>query len=61
MYLLRSISELTEIAPGYYRMKLNAPEIAAAAKPGQFIQIRAVSELCADPLRWRTDQHLPDQ
>lgn len=38
------------LAPGYYRMTLLAPEIAAIAGPGQFIEVRAGEETAQDPL-----------
>jgi dihydroorotate dehydrogenase electron transfer subunit len=44
------IIENTGIAPGYYRLQLLAPEIAAAAQPGQFIQLRVAEAACTDPL-----------
>lgn len=51
MNLVQSvISEIKEVAPGYYRLKLAASTIAAVAKPGQFIQIRVADELSVDPL-----------
>ncbi len=51
MYLVQSvINEIKKVAPGYFRLKLTASEIAAAAKPGQFIQIRVGDELSVDPL-----------
>jgi dihydroorotate dehydrogenase electron transfer subunit len=42
--------ENTGIAPGYYRMRLSAPEVAAVAQPGQFIQLRVAEAACTDPL-----------
>lgn len=51
MYLVQSkISEIKEIVTGCFRLKLIASPIAAAAKPGQFIQIRVADELSVDPL-----------
>ncbi len=51
MHLVQSeINEIIQVAPGFYRLKLVAPLIAAAAKPGQFIQIRVADESCNDPL-----------
>lgn len=44
------IIENAGIAPGYYRMRLLAPDIAAAAQPGQFIQLRVAEAACTDPL-----------
>jgi dihydroorotate dehydrogenase electron transfer subunit len=44
------IIENVGIAPGYYRMRLLAPEIAAAAQPGQFLQLRVAEPTCTDPL-----------
>jgi dihydroorotate dehydrogenase electron transfer subunit len=37
-----------EVAPAIFEMRLHAPEIAAAAKPGQFVHLRIKSGL--DPL-----------
>lgn len=51
MYLVQSvINEIKKVAPGYFRLKLSAPTIAAEAKPGQFVQIRVGNELSVDPL-----------
>ncbi len=51
MHLVQSvISEIKQVGPGYFRLKLIASKIAAAAKPGQFIQIRVADELSVDPL-----------
>jgi dihydroorotate dehydrogenase electron transfer subunit len=51
MYLVQSeICEISEAAPGYCRLQLNAPQIAAAAKPGQFIQVRVGNSVSVDPL-----------
>jgi dihydroorotate dehydrogenase electron transfer subunit len=44
------ITENTNLAPGYYRLTVLAPEVAAFAKPGQFIQIRVSASECNDPL-----------
>jgi dihydroorotate dehydrogenase electron transfer subunit len=44
------ILENNALAPGYYRMRLLAPEIAATARPGQFIQIRVAEATNTDPL-----------
>jgi dihydroorotate dehydrogenase electron transfer subunit len=44
------ILENTALAPSYYRMRLLAPEIAAEARPGQFIQLRVAEATCTDPL-----------
>lgn len=38
------------LAPGYYRMTLSAPEIADSAVPGQFIQVGVAAEGSSDPL-----------
>lgn len=38
------------LAPGYYRMRLLAPEIASAAQPGQFVQIKVAEASAVDPL-----------
>lgn len=37
-----------ELLPGYYRLALYAPEVAGAAKPGQFLHVRCGSTF--DPL-----------
>jgi dihydroorotate dehydrogenase electron transfer subunit len=51
MFQLKAlILENIALAPGYYRLRLLAPEIAAAAQPGQFIQLRAGAASCTDPL-----------
>lgn len=51
MYQLKAIiTENINLAPGYHRMRLLAPEIAAAAQPGQFVQIRLGDEKTTDPL-----------
>ena len=51
MYLVQSvISEIKNVAPGYFRLKLIAAEIASEARPGQFIQIRVGDEESIDPL-----------
>lgn len=51
MHLVQSvITEIKKVAPGCFRVKLAASMIAAAAKPGQFIQIRVADELSVDPL-----------
>lgn len=39
-----------ELAPGYCRLVLHAPAIAATAHPGQFVQIRAGRPGSIDPL-----------
>lgn len=44
------ILERTVLSPGYYRYQLLAPEIAALAKPGQFIQILTAAEGARDPI-----------
>lgn len=38
------------LAPGYYQMTLLAPEIAATAGPGQFIEVRVADGTIQDPL-----------
>ena len=38
------------LAPGYYQMDLLAPDIAAAAQPGQFLQVRAAAPGSDDPI-----------
>lgn len=51
MQLVRSkICEIKEVAPGYCRLKIIAPEIAAAAKPGQFVEVRVGNDDSVDPL-----------
>lgn len=51
MNLVQSkVIENTNVAPGYYRLKLMASEIALAAKAGQFIQIRVAEDSSVDPL-----------
>jgi dihydroorotate dehydrogenase electron transfer subunit len=44
------ITENIALGPGYYRLTVLAPEVAALAKPGQFIQIRISASECYDPL-----------
>jgi dihydroorotate dehydrogenase electron transfer subunit len=44
------ITENINLAPGYHRIRLLAPEIANAAQPGQFVQIRVGDEATTDPL-----------
>jgi dihydroorotate dehydrogenase electron transfer subunit len=44
------ITENHNLAPGYYRLTLLAPEVAVCAKPGQFIQIRVAGSGSNDPL-----------
>lgn len=44
------ITDTNTIAPGYYMFTVLAPEIAAAAKPGQFIQINIGDMEMNDPL-----------
>jgi dihydroorotate dehydrogenase electron transfer subunit len=44
------ILENNALAPGYYRMRLLAPEVAATAQPGQFVQVRVAQPACTDPL-----------
>lgn len=51
MVLVQSeICEINEVAPGYCRLQLKAPQIAAAAQPGQFIQVRVGNDVSVDPL-----------
>jgi dihydroorotate dehydrogenase electron transfer subunit len=51
LYQIRTLITDTKIlAPAYYRFTLLAPDIAAIAKPGQFIQIRVASSGTNDPL-----------
>jgi dihydroorotate dehydrogenase electron transfer subunit len=51
MFQLKAIiTENINLAPGYHRMRLLAPEIAAVAQPGQFIQIRVGEAETTDPL-----------
>jgi dihydroorotate dehydrogenase electron transfer subunit len=51
MFQMRALILDTEtLAPGYYMFTVLAPEIAAAAKPGQFIQISAGAMEVNDPL-----------
>lgn len=45
----RIISQRT-LSPGYYHLTLLAPEIAAAAQPGQFAQLRPAEPDSVDPL-----------
>jgi dihydroorotate dehydrogenase electron transfer subunit len=44
------ITENKNLAPGYYQLTVLAPEVAAIAKPGQFIQIRVAASESNDPL-----------
>ena len=44
------ITENKSLAPGYYRLTMLTPEVAAVAKPGQFIQMRVAGSECNDPL-----------
>lgn len=44
------ILETNHLAPGYYGFTVLAPEIAAAAKPGQFIQVNIGELEVNDPL-----------
>ncbi|GAQ25712.1 dihydroorotate dehydrogenase electron transfer subunit [Tepidanaerobacter syntrophicus] len=43
--LMAPIVQNTEIAPGIYNMKLEAPDIAKTAEPGQFLHIRCSQAL----------------
>ncbi|HEY8464255.1 MAG TPA: dihydroorotate dehydrogenase electron transfer subunit [Bacillota bacterium] len=47
------IIENIALAPGYYRIKFMAPEIAARFQPGQFIHVKVAGENCTDPLLFR--------
>lgn len=38
--ILAEVMENAQAAPGFYRMRLKAPELAGAFKPGQFFQLR---------------------
>ncbi|MDD2498999.1 MAG: dihydroorotate dehydrogenase electron transfer subunit [Desulfitobacteriaceae bacterium] len=40
MQFLTEIIENKQVAPGYYFMKLSAPEVACRALPGQFLHVR---------------------
>lgn len=44
------IIENTSLGPCYYRLTILASEVAANAKPGQFVQIRVAASQCQDPL-----------
>ncbi|MHB9132144.1 MAG: dihydroorotate dehydrogenase electron transfer subunit [Armatimonadota bacterium] len=44
------ITSLTELSPGYFHLSLHAPEIANAARPGQFAQLRPAARGTIDPL-----------
>lgn len=44
------ILNINTLAPGYYSFTVLAPEIAAAAKPGQFIQVKIGDTAVNDPL-----------
>jgi len=44
------ITARTVLAPGYYHFVVRAPEIAAAAHPGQFVQLRVGTQGAIDPL-----------
>jgi len=44
------VTALRELGPGYYFLTLKAPEIAAAAEPGQFAQLRPARVGTLDPL-----------
>ena len=51
MFQLKAlIIEQKILGAGYYFLKLLAPEIAAAAQAGQFIQIRVAESQVTDPL-----------
>lgn len=39
------VTKQEKIAPGHYRLSLLAPDIAAAARPGQFLQVRCGNTL----------------
>lgn len=44
------IVEKLILGPGYYRYDLLAPAIAAVARPGQFIEVKAAENGSADPI-----------
>jgi dihydroorotate dehydrogenase electron transfer subunit len=51
MFQVRAlITEKRILAPGYYYFNVLAPEIAAVARPGQFVQIRVAAPESNDPL-----------
>lgn len=51
MHLVQSkIIENKNVAPGFFLLKLTAPEIAGAAKGGQFVQVRVTEGASVDPL-----------
>lgn len=41
MYLTATIARHQQLFESYYHLTLQAPEIAAAAKPGQFVMLKA--------------------
>lgn len=45
-----AVAAISELAPGYFHLSLHAPEIAQAAQPGQFAQLRPASQGTIDPL-----------
>jgi dihydroorotate dehydrogenase electron transfer subunit len=44
------ITENINLGPGYYRLTVLAPEAAACAQPGQFVQVRVAVSESKDPL-----------
>jgi len=50
VHIQAKVTGLTELSPGYFQLLLYAPEIAATAIPGQFVQIRAAGPGSIDPL-----------
>lgn len=45
-----TLTSRLELSPGYFQLQMHAPEIAAAAWPGQFLQIRVAEPGVVDPL-----------
>lgn len=45
-----TVTTLRELSPGYFLLILHAPELAHAAQPGQFAQLRVVGQDVLDPL-----------
>ena len=39
-----------QVAPRYFLMKIEAPEIAQKGKPGQFVHIKVIDDMVYDPL-----------
>ena len=48
--MMATIIALRELTPGYFLLTLRAPAIAAAARPGQFAQVRVSAGQSIDPL-----------